>query len=207
MPVHQCLCPVSPSGLPVPAVRHPVPRTITFQRKRANRRVINEEALLQLLSSYGQVTAVEFNSSSSLHEQLLVMRDTSVYVSVHTSNLANALFLQPGSAVIEIIQRHWTWNRLDESFRDHTKQMGDIHHFAWRANHPNETVYLNPRDAVRFANWTNEECWMEDCVEAHTNVDVVVDLVAFKALLDSRLSLVFAGVSVEEAKIDWPEPL
>lgn len=48
---------------------------------------------------------------------------------------------------------------------------------------------------------------MEDCVEAHTNVDVVVDLVAFKALLDSRLSLVFAGVSVEEAKIDWPEPL
>lgn len=37
------------------------------------------------------------------------MRDTSVYVSVHTSNLANALFLQPGSAVIEIIQVGHMW--------------------------------------------------------------------------------------------------
>lgn len=78
MPVHQCLCPVSPSGLPVPAVRHPVPRTITFQRKRANRRVINEEALLQLLSSYGQVGVDVINnlnkgvaSGSSLHSAIL----------------------------------------------------------------------------------------------------------------------------------------
>jgi protein O-GlcNAc transferase len=32
------------------------------------------------------------------------MRDTGVFVSAHTSNLANAMLLQPGSAVIEIIQ-------------------------------------------------------------------------------------------------------
>jgi hypothetical protein len=47
---------------------------------------------------------VEFNSSSSLLQQLLVVKDTGVYVSVHTSNLANTPFLQPGSAVVEIIQ-------------------------------------------------------------------------------------------------------
>ena len=47
---------------------------------------------------------VEYNSSSSLHEQLLQMRETGVYVSVHTSNLANAPLLQPGSAVVEVIQ-------------------------------------------------------------------------------------------------------
>lgn len=47
---------------------------------------------------------VEYNSSSSLYEQLLAMRDTTVFVSVHTSNLANAPLLQPGSAVFEIIQ-------------------------------------------------------------------------------------------------------
>jgi hypothetical protein len=41
------------------------------------------------------------------------------------------------------------WNRLDQSFRDQTSKMGDIHHFAWRANHRNETIYLNPRDEVR----------------------------------------------------------
>lgn len=36
---------------------------------------------------------------------------------MHTSNLANAQFLQPGSAVFEIIQRNWFWHGLDRSFQ------------------------------------------------------------------------------------------
>ncbi len=44
----------------------------------------------------------------------------------------------------------------------------------------------------------------EDCVEAHTNVDVVVNLDEFRALLESRLPLVFGGASVEEAALPWP---
>jgi protein O-GlcNAc transferase len=47
---------------------------------------------------------VEFNSSSSLLQQLEVVRGSGVYVSVHTSNLANTPFLLPGSAVVEVIQ-------------------------------------------------------------------------------------------------------
>lgn len=46
---------------------------------------------------------VEYNSSSCLYEQLVQMQRTGVYVSVHTSNLANTPLLQPGSAVFEII--------------------------------------------------------------------------------------------------------
>lgn len=60
---------------------------------------------------------------------------------------------------------------------------------------------------ARFANWTKSECLTEDCTEAATRVDIVVDLVAFKALLDSRLPLVFAGKSVEQAALPWPEAL
>lgn len=37
-----------------------------------------------------------------------------------------------------------------------TSVVGDIHHWAWRATLPDETVYLNPRDAQRFGNWTTE---------------------------------------------------
>ena len=48
------------------------------------------------------------------------------------------------------------------------------------------------------------ECWTEECVEAHTNVDVIVDLQAVRALLDSRLPLVFQGKSVKEASLPWP---
>ena len=32
------------------------PRVITFQRKRANRRVVNEPQLIRLLQTYGEVT-------------------------------------------------------------------------------------------------------------------------------------------------------
>ena len=73
-----------------------------------------------------------------------------------------------------------------------------------QSKRPNETVYLRPRDAVRFGAWSNAECMNEECVEASTQVDVVVDLVAFKALLDSRLPLVFAGARVADAALPWP---
>jgi hypothetical protein len=43
------------AGLPVPEARAAVPRSITFQRKRANRRITNEAAFLQLLRSYAPV--------------------------------------------------------------------------------------------------------------------------------------------------------
>ena len=39
-----------------------------------------------------------------------------------------------------------------------TEMMGDIHHFAWRARHRNQTVYLNKRDAERFGDWASEDC-------------------------------------------------
>ena len=37
---------------PVPA---PVPRTILYQRKRANRRILNEEMFLEVLAEFGKV--------------------------------------------------------------------------------------------------------------------------------------------------------
>jgi hypothetical protein len=48
---------------------------------------------------------------------------------------------------------------------------------------------------------------VEDCTEAATKVDIVVDLPAFKALLDSRLPLVFKGWPVAQAALPWPEAL
>ena len=60
---------------------------------------------------------MEFNASTTFREQVETMASTGVYISVHTSNLANTPFLQPGSAVFEIIQRNWIWENLDKSFK------------------------------------------------------------------------------------------
>lgn len=56
-----------------------------------------------------QVRVVEFTSASSFREQLEMAAGTGLFVSVHTSNLANALWLPPGAAVVEILQRNWAW--------------------------------------------------------------------------------------------------
>ena len=61
---------------------------------------------------------------------------------------------------------------------------------------------------ITSCNLAREACrarQTEECVEAHTNVDVVVDLAQLRALLQSRLPLVFAGASVEAAALPWPE--
>lgn len=45
----------------------------------------------------------------------------------------------------------------------------------------------------------------EDCVEAHTNVDVIVNVNELRNLLQDRLPHVWAGKSVAEAAISWPD--
>lgn len=64
-----------------------------------------------------QVRVVEFNDSTPVSAQVAEVAAAGVLVSVHTSNLANAQFMQPGSAVVELIQRNWIWHNLDESFK------------------------------------------------------------------------------------------
>ncbi len=60
---------------------------------------------------------VEFNASTPFRVQLEAMAASGMFVSVHTSNLANAQFLQPGAAVLELLQRNWVWDNLDRSFQ------------------------------------------------------------------------------------------
>ena len=45
------------AGLVPPRKQVPLNRHITFQRKRANRRVVNEEQLMELLKEFGEVRA------------------------------------------------------------------------------------------------------------------------------------------------------
>ena len=60
---------------------------------------------------------VEFNESTSFRQQLEAVSSAGLFVSVHTSNLANAQFMRPGAAVLEVIQRNWAHHDLDKSFQ------------------------------------------------------------------------------------------
>jgi len=137
----------------------PLPVNITLLRKSANRRITNSSELIKMLQRFGEVRVLEFFADTPVAEQLSAMRNTTVLVSPHTSGLANSVFLPPGAVVIELIQRNWVWDTLDQSFLAQTKAMGDIHHFAWRATKRGHVEYINPRDAVRFGGneWAGEK--------------------------------------------------
>lgn len=80
----------------------------------------------------------------------------------------------------------------------------DIHHYAWRAHLPNQTVYPSPRLEQLFSSWTAAQCVTNECVEAHTLVDVVVDVAALRRLMAGRLELIRGGAPVERARLMWP---
>ena len=47
--------PPPPPGLPVPKPREVIPRIITYQRKRANRRILNEPEFIEMLKEFGEL--------------------------------------------------------------------------------------------------------------------------------------------------------
>lgn len=182
------------------------PLSILFLRKSRDRRVVNEADLLAALAQYGPVTVAEWSEDTPVAEQVALASSASLLVSVHTSALANVILLRPRSIVLELLHRNWLERRLDETFRDLSSGMGDVHHYAWRdLAGPGKGLYLDPRDARRFGNWTGKQCDTEECVEAHTRVDVRVDVRAVRALLDDRLRVIRAGASVAQADLPWPE--
>ena len=59
--------------------------------------------------------------------------------------------------MIEMLPYNWEWKGVSRIYKNITKSMGDIHHFAWRAKHPKWAVYPSDHEA-RYAEWTAEEC-------------------------------------------------
>mmetsp|Transcript_1977 Transcript_1977/g.4896 ORF Transcript_1977/g.4896 Transcript_1977/m.4896 type:complete len:140 (+) Transcript_1977:1246-1665(+) len=134
------------------------------------------------------------------------MASTGLLVSAHTSQLANAQFLPPGAAVLELIQRNW-FSPLDRSFKVQSNAIGDIHHYAWRCRHANCTSYIDQDVGRLYGHFTAEECSAsKTCMDKHTNVDIHVDCSAVASILRSRLPLLWSNSppSVEEAELPWP---
>lgn len=94
----------------------------------------------------------------------------------------------------------------------------------WGAGHavggpPPPLLLCSCVQAQRFTDGSRLCCWAQSAAsnpappcqttalhpQAHTNVDVIVDIAAFRALLADRLPLVFAGWPVEAAALPWPE--
>ena len=163
-------------------------RKITLLHKAANRRVKNRDQLKALLSKFGTVSEFEFTDAVPMATQIKVISETHILVSAHTSGLANAMFLPPGALVLELRHRNFM-TTLEKTFEQQIRSLGDVKHTFWKAMKLEEGPYIHADDERKFGGqlWANDKCNTEDCVEAHTLVDLVVNLTDIESLLRKQL--------------------
>ncbi|RJE19216.1 hypothetical protein PHISCL_08441 [Aspergillus sclerotialis] len=78
---------------------------VTFINRTGSRRLVDQEEYLKKLQSTFANVKVQSGDFADIlfHEQLEIIQDTDVLVGVHGAGLTHAMFLQPRSAVVEIL--------------------------------------------------------------------------------------------------------
>lgn len=88
--------------VPVPSAIHTNPERIYVSRGAArSRRIINEPQMLELLATYG-FTAIKLETMS-FAEQVRLFQSARCIVAPHGAGLANLVFCEPGTCVVEIL--------------------------------------------------------------------------------------------------------
>uniref|UniRef100_A0A7S1X3Q3 Uncharacterized protein n=1 Tax=Tetraselmis chuii TaxID=63592 RepID=A0A7S1X3Q3_9CHLO len=116
------------------------------------------------------------------------MARTKVLVGRTGAVLVNAMFLPPGSSLLELIPYNWAFMGLDAVYRNITLSVGDVGYSSWRAEHAHSCAYASPSDA-RFAGWDVSDCVTATCLEVHARAGIVVDIQAMEKRLSSLLLL------------------
>ena len=101
--------------------------------------VVNAGEVLGALREVGAalgmaVRPYSVTAGASFASFVAAMAGTGVLVARHGPLLANAAFLPPGALVLELLPYNWEWRGLSEVYRNLTRSVGSLHHFAWKAN-------------------------------------------------------------------------
>jgi EGF domain-specific O-GlcNAc transferase len=108
---------------------------VTFINRVEGRRLIDQDALLQLAKSdipHIHIQSIDF-AAISFKEQIQIIRDTDILVGVHGAGLAHIMWMKPGSAVVEILPYELGF----KGFRNLAGLM-DLGYFSAHADQPAE---------------------------------------------------------------------
>jgi hypothetical protein len=213
------------TGIPPPAPDAHVPLTITYLMPTDSSGVTNNKHVLDTLqqaaaaAAPGAATAPAGGSSNNdkiriavrpysptpsvpLASLVAVMSRTGLLIGRHGPLLANAVFLPPGSAVVEILPYNWNSGGLSEIYKNLTASRSienknstgkeSIVHVAWRAPSGNWMRYESEEDS-RYVSWTPVECSSEHCIDAHARAGVEVNIEEFREIIDDVLEVLITN--------------
>lgn len=198
--------------IPAPIPGAPPPRTITYLMPSDGSGVENNKEVLAALHAAAAATGVDvavrpYSPSASVPPASLVavVSRTGLLIGRHAPILANALFLPPGAAVVEILPYNWDFAGLSEVYTNLTASAGAVGHVAWRAPSSDWMAYASASDA-RYSCWTPVECSSTHCLDAHTRASVKVNITGLREVVDDALRAVINREPGEELRKRFPWP-
>lgn len=105
--------------------------TITYVDRRYSRKLEDQHDRLSKVKNKHrdlEIKMVDF-ASMPLRDQIITIRNTDILVGVHGAGLAHAMFLPPGSALVEIFPREYS----EKGYRNLAK-LRDLHYFSTHAD-------------------------------------------------------------------------
>ncbi|WP_233507719.1 glycosyltransferase family 61 protein [Adhaeribacter pallidiroseus] len=85
--------------------KKPVKRIYVSRSHQSVRQIINEKILISTLKKHA--FEIIFFEELTFEEQIALMLDTAIIVSVHGANLTNIMFMSPGSVVVELMNKNF----------------------------------------------------------------------------------------------------
>lgn len=186
------------------------PRTITYLMSPGGEQVVNNADVLAALNEVGArlgmaVRPYSVTPGAPFASFVAAMVKTGLLVARHGPLLSNAVFLPPGAVVLELLPYNWEWQGISEIYVNMTRSMGDVHHFAWKADSATWVAYASDDDA-KYSHWSADECVSRYCLEAHARAGMLVDTAAVKRALEELLPPALRGTRVQELarRRPWP---
>jgi hypothetical protein len=88
-----------------------------------------------------QARILTATNDASLGTLLDAASRSAVLVGRHSSLMAAAVLMRPGTMVFELMPYKWEWSKISMLYYNITQSVGDIHHFAWRPTHWKHAVF------------------------------------------------------------------
>jgi capsular polysaccharide biosynthesis protein len=105
------------------------------------RRLVNEPDLVPVLQKFG--FEILYFEGMSFTQQLTLMVETEIFISLHGSNMVNILFMQPGTRVIEMMNQDY----LNDAYYLLASSLG-LHYYSMPCTMDDETNSPVTKDRV-----------------------------------------------------------